>query len=212
MSIINLYSVPIFCTQLEDDEKITSQEAEIIKSIELKRQPGNNGNFISEETHILDTYRLDRIKSICDKYIHHYTENIVGVEEKFKMFRSWLTMNVKGTKHDAHGHRNTMLSCILYMDEDLSDNTLSPINFGQKGFDQIFQNFQFQFTVKERNQYNNNILSIYPKTNTLIVFPGWINHEVPLVTNELKRYCIGTNYFMIGESASSYHKINIDVS
>lgn len=212
MNIINLFSVPIFVTQLEDEEKFQIQEVELLKHVKMNKQHGKDGNYLSEDIHVLEKYNLHRIKAVCDKYVRNYTENIIGIKDQFKMFRSWLSMNEMGTKHDAHSHRNTMISCILYFDEFLTDELLSPINFGQDGLDNIFRTFQFQFNVKKSNEYNNNILTVYPKTNTMIIFPGWIKHEVPEVSKMVKRYCLGTNYFFVGESSSGYHNIRVDVN
>ena len=212
MNVINLFSVPVFVTQLSGSEQFTKEEVELLKSIEMDKQYGDDGNYLSKDIHILQKYNLNRIKDVCDKYVNTYTDSILGISNKFKMFKSWLSMNVKGTRHEAHSHRNTMISCILYFDEFMSDQPMSSINFGQDGLDQVFKTFQFSFDVKERNQYNNNILSIYPKTNTLIVFPGWIKHETEIAKSSIERYCLGTNYFFEGESAKGYHNINIEVS
>lgn len=124
---------------------------------------------------------------------------------------SWLSMNTQGTRHLPHSHRNTMISCILYFDEHMSDQPMAPISFGQDGLDQVFRTFQFQFNVRERNQYNNNVLTIYPRTNTLIIFPGWLKHETEEAKSTVGRYCLGTNYFFQGESSTGYHNIHIDV-
>jgi uncharacterized protein (TIGR02466 family) len=212
MNIINLFSVPVFYTQLENSEQFTREETSILKSIRMNKQVGKDGNYLSEDVHVLEKYQLHRIKSLCDRYVYNYTYNILGITDKFQMFRSWLSMNEKGTKHDAHYHRNTMISCILYFDENLSEEVMDPINFGQDGLDQIFKTFQFEFNTRERNQYNNNILTIYPKTNTLLIFPGWLRHEVPEATSITKRYCLGTNYFFTGETGGGYHNINIGIN
>lgn len=212
MNTIDLFSVPILVTQLKDEEKFKQNEIDILKSIPLNKQYGDDGNYLSERNHILMEYNLVRIKTSCDNYVKYYTENILGIEDNFKMFRSWLSMNITGTKHQAHSHRNTMISCVLYFDEFMSDNIMAPINFGQKGLDQTFKTFQFEFKEKKKNQYNNKVLSIFPKTNTLIVFPGWIKHETEECKSNVKRYCLGTNYFFAGESSSGYHNINIKVN
>lgn len=212
MNIINLFSVPILVVELPEQEQFVEEEINLFKNVELDKQYGDTGNYLSKDIHIIDTYKLYRIKSICDKYIHTYTNDILSIDNRFKMFKSWLSMNVNGTKHEAHSHRNAMLSCVLYFDEYLSSRTLAPINFQQDGLDQIFKSFQFGFKVKNRNQYNNNILTIYPKTNTLIVFPGWLKHETEISSSPIKRYCLGANYFFEGESAEGYHNINIGVS
>jgi uncharacterized protein (TIGR02466 family) len=211
MNVIDLYSVPLFHTQLTASEQITHQEVEVLKTIKLNKQYGEDGNHLSEDIHILQTYKLDRLKNLCDSYVSHYTQNILGITDEFKMFKSWLSMNIKGTKHDAHSHRNTMISCILYFNEDMSNEVLDPINFEQSGLDGTFRNFQFDFKKKEKNQYNNKILSIYPKTNTLLIFPGWIKHEVPSIASNIKRYCIGTNYFFTGETGAGYHNLTVKI-
>ena len=212
MNIIDLYTVPLFQTQLTGSEQITRQEVDVLKSIELKTQHGEQGNHLSrEDIHILEKYKLDRLKNLCDSYVSNYTQNILGITDEFKMFTSWLSMNVKGTKHDPHSHGNTMLSCILYFDEDMSDEVLDPINFEQAGLNSTFKKFQFQFNIKEPNQYNNQVLSIYPKTNTLLIFPGWVRHEVPPVISDTKRYCLGTNYFFTGETGVGYHNLTVKI-
>jgi uncharacterized protein (TIGR02466 family) len=211
MNIIDLYTVPLFHTQLTGSEQITRQEVEVLKNIKLNKQYGEDGNHLSEDIHILQKYRLDRLKNLCDSYVSNYTQNILGITNEFKMFKSWLSMNVKGTRHDPHSHRNTMISCILYFDEHLSDEVLDPINFEQSGLNSTFKKFQFQFNIKEPNQYNNQVLSIYPKTNTLLIFPGWVRHEVPPVVSDTKRYCLGTNYFFTGETGVGYHNLTVKI-
>lgn len=212
MTIINLFSVPIFVHQLKGIEQFRKEEVDFLKTITLDKQYGEDGNYLSKDIHILEKYKLDRVKNLCDTYVHQYTENILGITDTFKMFRSWLSMNVKGTKHLAHSHRNTMISCILYFDEYISDEPMAPISFGQDGLDQVFKTFQFQFKTKERNQYNNNVLTVYPRSNTLIIFPGWIKHETEEAKSMTKRYCLGTNYFFVGESSGGYHNITIGVT
>ena len=212
MTVVNLFSVPVFVTQLTGVEQFKPNEVELLKSIEMEKQYGDDGNYLSKESHVLEKYRLDRVKSLCDAYVHHYTENVIGITDTFKMFKSWLSMNTKGTRHLPHSHRNTMISCVLYFDECMTDQPLAPISFGQSGLDQVFQTFQFQFNVKERNQYNNNVLTIYPKTNTMIIFPGWIKHETEEAKSTVKRYCLGANYFFQGESSGGYYNIKVNVS
>ena len=187
MDVINLFSVPIFVTELKNQtQKLKKEEIEILKNIKLDKQYGDNGNYLSQENHILKKYKLDRIKNLCDEYVNLYTESILGITDTFKMFKSWLSMNELETRHDLHSHRNTMISCVLYFDENMSSDVLAPINFWQDGLDNIFRTFQFRFKVKEKNQYNDNVLTVYPKTNTLIVFPAWVKHGTEPSNSSIK--------------------------
>jgi len=211
MNIINLFSVPIFVSNLSSEDMFTIDEINTLKSIKLTKQWGEDGNHLSDEIHILKKYHLTRIKTLCDDYVNRYVKNIIGINANFKMFKSWLSMNEKGTKHLAHSHRNTMISCILYFDEYMSDEFMAPINFGQDGLDLIFKNFQFSFDKIKVTQYNSTLAKVIPKTGTVIVFPGWINHETDEAKTNIKRYCLGTNYFFEGESATGYHNITLEV-
>lgn len=211
MNIVNLYSIPIFVEQLQNNDCFTKEEVTLLKKIELEKQYGDDGNHLSKDSHVLEKYKLNRIKNLCDRYVSYYTSSILGISDNFKMFKSWLSMNVNGTRHEGHSHRNTMISCILYFDEFMSDQSMAPINFWQDGLDQIFRTFQFRFNIKENNQYNNNLLTIYPKTNMMIIFPGWIKHETQISNSPIERYCLGTNYFFEGESSTGYHNIKIKV-
>lgn len=212
MSIINLYSVPIFVEQLKDNDCFTKEEISVLKKIDLEKQYGEHGNYLSKDIHILEKYKLNRIKSLCDYHVNEYTSSILGIADRFKMFKSWLSMNVSGSQHEVHSHRNTMISCVLYFDEFMSDQPMAPIYFQQDGLDQVFKTFQFRFNVKQNNQYNNNVLTIYPKTNMLIIFPGWIKHGTEKTQSSIERYCLGTNYFFEGESATGYHNITVKIS
>lgn len=211
MQVINLFSTPVVVYHLESHEKFTGHEVDQLKSIVLEKQYGDDGNYLSKNTDVLADKNFQRIRKLCDHYVKCYTKNVLGIADDFVMFRSWLSMNTKGTRHINHSHRNTMISCVLYFDEFMSDNPLAPINFGQAGLDQIFKTFQFHFTVNERNQYNNKVLTIYPRTNTMIIFPGWLEHETETAVTSVKRYCLGTNYFFNGVSSSGYHQIDISV-
>ena len=209
-TIINLNTVPVFVTNI--GIPITKEELEIFKSIKLNRQYGEDGNFLSEEIHVLKTYNLERVKKICDDHVNYYTQEILKIKNKFSMTKSWLSLNVKGTKHHAHSHRNTMISCVLYFDEYLSNQPMANINFEQPGLDSIFKTFQFQFDNIEHNQYNSPIAMVKPTTGTIIVFPGWIRHETDLSESEVKRYCLGTNYFLEGSTGKGYHNLSISLS
>jgi uncharacterized protein (TIGR02466 family) len=209
--IINLFSVPVFISSLPEEQQFTSEELGVLKSLKMNKQPGIDGNYLSDDIHILKHNSLTRIENLCDLYVEHYVKNILGINDKFKMFKSWLSMNETGTKHDAHSHRNTMISCIMYFDEHMSQQPMAPINFGQTGLDSIFKTFQFDFQKEKTNQYNSNHAKVLPRTGTVIVFPGWIKHETEEAVSNVKRYCLGTNYFFNGESSKGYHNIKINV-
>jgi uncharacterized protein (TIGR02466 family) len=209
--IINLFSVPIFVSSLPEEHTFTKDEIDILKNIKLIKQYGNDGNYLSDDIHVLKNYSLTRIKNLCDSYVSHYVKNVLCIDAEFKMFKSWLSMNQAGTKHEIHAHRNTMISCVMYFDENMSNENMTPINFVQTGLDSIFNTFQFKFETLNSNEYNSSHVKVAPKTGTVIVFPGWVKHGTDESVSNTKRYCLGTNYFFEGTSSSGYHNLTINV-
>jgi len=212
MNICNLSAIPVFITQLTDDEKITREEYETLTSIKLlKRETEKSfSTMLSESSHVLDDPLLANIKKTKDKYVNYYLNEILGVDNKFSMTSSWLTMNQNGSSHERHSHGNVILSCVLYFCENLSDESMSSFYISQKGLDYVFQNFQFQYKIEKFNEYNSPNLTIPTKSNLLIVFPGWMLHGSEPMNKNTKRYCIGSNYFLNDHVGTGYHSLSIE--
>lgn len=210
MDVVDLFSVPILVHDLDNNEQLHYEEIEILKSVEVFSQQSGH-NLLSYDNNILTKYNLNRIKNICDKYVSKYLNEVLFVSSELQMFSSWLSVNKKFTKHYQHSHVNTMLSCLIYFDEFGSDQFLSPIVFSQNGLFDVFKSFQFKLNTTSDNRYNSQSVVITPKTNTLIVFPGWLKHYTIESSSNVERYCLGTNYFFVGESGSNYHRLNLEV-
>lgn len=212
MNIVNMSSVPILVTELSGDEKLTREEYDILTSIPLAKRDEEKifSTYLSESSHILDDDSLNRIKKIKLKYISYYIEKILGVGNKFVMTSSWLTMNQNGSSHERHSHGNVILSSVLYFCENLSDEPMAPFYISQKGLSSIFQNFQFEYSIKNYNEFNSPSLTMPTKTNLLVIFPGWMLHGSEPMNKNTKRYCIGSNYFLNDHVGSGYHSLSIE--
>lgn len=212
MNIVSMSSVPILVTELSGDERLTHEEYDVLTSIPLAKRDEEKifSTYLSKSSHILDDDSLNRIKKIKLKYINYYLEKIVGVDNKFVMTSSWLTMNQNGTSHERHSHGNVVLSSVLYFCENLSDEPMAPFYISQKGLSFIFQNFQFEYNIKNYNEFNSPSLTIPTKTNLLVIFPGWMLHGSEPMNKNTKRYCIGSNFFLNDHVGSGYHSLSIE--
>jgi hypothetical protein len=208
--VLEMFSVPIFKVNLTNYEGIQASEAEKLKSIEFT-QSNKQSPFLSVDDNVLEDASLARVKKLMDSYIQQYTSKVLGIDEQFTMFASWVTKNVKGTQHHPHTHENVMLSCLLYFNENLSDNDMAPITLiNELGTNNIFRNFRFLLDIKTSNKFNSSF-SLTPKNNTLVIFPGWIMHQTTKQKNDTPRYCIASNYFIEGligrNKKSKYHQL-----
>lgn len=212
MNIISMSSVPILVTELTEDEGLTTEEYKVLTNIPLAKRDEDKifSTYLSESSQILNDVSLSRIKEIKLKYINYYLENIVNISNKFVMTSSWLTMNQNGSSHERHSHGNVVLSSVLYFCENLSDEPMAPFYISQKGLSGIFQNFQFEYNIKNYNEFNSPNLTVPTKTNLLVVFPGWMLHGSEPMNKNTKRYCIGSNYFLNDHVGSGYHSLSIE--
>lgn len=213
MNIVNMNSIPILITELEDDEKITLEEYQELISLELQKRNEEKtfSTMLSTSTIILENPNLANIKKTKLKYINQYLKNILGISNKFKMTSSWLTLNYNGSAHETHSHGNVILSSVLYFSENLSTENMAPFYIKNLELKNIFSNFQFEYTLKEMNQYNSPSLTIPTKTNLLIVFPAWMKHGSEPMNKKTKRYCIGSNYFLNDTVGTGYHSLSVNI-
>lgn len=212
MNVFNLFSIPVLMSELLDFEKITTEEYEVLTSLEVKKREEEfeNSTLLSNSSQILEDPRLLRIKETKLRYVDHYLSNVINVTNKFKMTSSWLTINQNGSSHERHSHGNVILSAVLYFGENFSDENLSNFYISQEGTKNIFKSFQFTYDIKNYNEYNSPSLNLKPKNNTIIIFPGWMLHGSEPHNDSNKRYCIGSNYFLNDHVGSGYHSLSIE--
>jgi uncharacterized protein (TIGR02466 family) len=196
-----------------DTPIVTKENIKYFLNLEM-RTAGDSPVDLSAKDGVLESPQLSNIKNIMDEAVNYYVTEVVGVSNKFKLVHSWLTKNVKGSHHHKHYHHNMMLTTLIYFNEEGTEDAFSPLVFTGEGVKRVFQKFQFEFNIIKENDINANSYTITPTTNHIIIFPGWIEHEVPPNTKEKTRYSIGGNYFIndfLGKE-NNYDSINIDVS
>lgn len=206
-------SIPILIKELEDNEKITSEEYQELISLELEKrdQEKTFSTMLSTSTVILENSNLRNIKNTKLKYVNYYLQDILGISNEFKMTSSWLTLNNNGSAHESHSHGNVILSSVLYFCENLSTENMASFYIKNLELKHIFSNFQFEYTLKEMNQYNSPSLTIPTKTNLLVIFPAWLKHGSEPMNKNTKRYCIGSNYFLNDTVGTGYHSLSVNV-
>ena len=213
MHLFDMWSVPVLMMELEGNEKITREEYNVLTNLPMQKREEEfkHSTLLSYSSQILEDPKLSNIKNTKLKYINHYLKNILHITNNFKMTTSWLTMNLNGSSHERHSHGNVILSCTMYFGENLSNEQMAPLYISQKGLDHVFQNFQFQYDKNSENNYNSTSLTLPTKTNTIVIFPAWCLHGSNPHNSSVKRYCIGSNYFIEDTVGTGYHSLDVKV-
>lgn len=210
--LMQLSAIPIFAVEWPEDI-VNKNNLSTLNNLDMESSGISNTLQISKNEHILELIELGNIKNIINSCSKIFTKDVLGINENFKMTHSWLTKNVKGSKHHSHSHAGLMFSSVTYFDSDLSDEELSPIHFYLPGLKNMFRDMFFSFDINTYNNLNSSTWTIYPKKNQVIFFPAHLHHETDVNENEKTRYCLASNYFIndIVNSKVSKHKFNLKI-
>lgn len=171
--------------------KYSDQELDFLKNTENFKRP-NVGNTTSENTHILDSQPLGKLKLYIQKIIDHHFKKVVATLPTCSLYitQSWLNYTDKNQHHHRHHHFNSYISGVLYLNTNDDDSitfcsptgTLDPLVL---------------FPV-ENNISNSKFWDIPVKSNSIILFPSYLPHMVKPVTGENTRISLAFNTFVKG--------------
>ena len=120
--------------------------------------------------------------------------NYVGFDPDADLrIETWLNLNLPDTHHSKHEHFGCFMSGVLWLS--------TPENSGNFTiFDPVSpraqNNVQYSFARMPNNEYNRNIHSIVPAEGKLIMFPGWLQHQVESNESNSTRISIAFNIWM----------------
>ena len=194
ISTHTLNTISALKIDLEDDECLLKSEVDLLKQCDMEEIKSKTK--LSTSFKIIEENHLDRIGSLFDKYVSYYTKNVLGINYKFKRIHSWLTLNQNSSKHHSHIHPNSMISCVLYFDEEMTDNELSELILDLPGIHNTFTHFKFDLEIENLNSNNYTSYCFNPKTNRMFIFPSSLHHRTEICKSSEKRYCLGANYFI----------------
>ena len=146
-------------------------------------------NHLTKTCFLLKDPRLSRVKNFLDERMKNYTENVVEIEDKFKLTQSWSTTTKKGEKHHSHNHPNAIFSLVFYVNSE-SGNLVFNLD------SRLREKYDFSFRVKKWNSFNAFSWEYKVQTGNLVIFPAWMYHETKPNTSETDRIIIGANYFV----------------
>jgi uncharacterized protein (TIGR02466 family) len=152
--------------------------------------PKEINSFTSSKS-ILNEKKFKELKEIIMEELYFYTKEILKYNQKFRMTTSWFTKTLKGEESNYHCHKNSYISCVLY------------INVNEKSGDISFMNYKddkmFQLTPFEYNNFNSEAITIKPKNGMIIFFPSEIHHKVLRNETNFFRCSLACNFIPIGD-------------
>lgn len=167
--------------------ELTVEELEYLHPVDLKK---NSGNIVSANKNILEIRELRGLKNFCLLEINKYLMSVLNPEGSISPYitQSWININQKGDFHKKHKHPNSFISGVFYIETSESDSIIF-----HKTSEWLFDIESTEVTHLNCDHWH------YPvKNNTLLIFPSYLEHEVPTKLNEGNRISLSFNTFFTG--------------
>ena len=178
-SFENSFLLKIYKKQISiDDQKIIKNEInqncgnilQLLKydNFDRKDRPlFSNQTF--DENFILEN-NLSNFSSIIDNSVEEYLEEY-NYYSAYKLIirQSWALLCKKNTSANLHNHSNVVISGVYYYQADQFSNKIrlhSPL------------------------QFDRNFIDIQPQKGMMLLFPGWMGHEILSSINDTVRISI----------------------
>lgn len=172
--------------------ELTEDELKHLHPLDVLR---NNKNIISSNKTILEIDELKEIKDFCLSAINQYLVSVINPVNQISLYitQSWININQKGDYHKRHKHPNSLLSGVFYIETSETDSIMF-----HKSSEWLFDIEPSEVTHLNCDHWH------YPvKNNTLLIFPSFLEHEVPQKLNEGNRISLSFNTFFTGTAGKN---------
>jgi uncharacterized protein (TIGR02466 family) len=180
----SIFPEPLGVYYLERD--FTDQELQCIDSI-LLDTTDNFKNRHSSDTYVLQNQVFNDLNTFCLKSLHDFYKTTEDDCAELRITQSWLNLTRKGESHHLHVHPNSIISGVLFVEAEETDN----ICFVKRTTQNVY------YSNKKNQRFNcwNSTSWYMPATQgTLLLFRSSLEHEVPVTVSD-KRISLSFNSF-----------------
>ena len=186
--IHGIFPTPIYITKI--DRGFTKQELNFVKE-QKKHCSNNTGNINTKDNYILNRKEFKNIKKLLDKHCKEYLETIICPKNNLELYitQSWLNYTEANQYHHQHQHPNSVISGVLYFDSDIKNDKIlftHPI---------VYQ--QIKPDIEKFNLWNSSTWFFPVETGDLIMFPSYIPHQSPKISDDSRKTIISANFSFI---------------
>ena len=192
------FSIPLMEVQLDLDlEKLTEFVFHIREKnkggFEFSNMRGYHSTNILEEKH----EEFEKLKKKINEYSQIYYSEVFR-EMVFKgniihnISSIWVNINEKYHHNEWHIHHYSTLSGVFYVKHDGSVEN-GNFMFKHPKHPYLTSVHWPRELIEETNEVTTEIVSITPKSNMLLIFPSWLEHNVGSNLKDDNRITIGLN-------------------
>ena len=200
--VLSLFATPVMQVQLDFDlEKLTEfafqMQNKDKKGVQYTNRGGWHSDYIQEEKH----EEFIRLKKEILQYLQIYHSEIFrGMVFKKNVIQSfgnmWVNINEKHHYNEWHIHAYATLSGTYYIKHDGSKENGDIVFKHTKGhINGTYMTICHwpEGLVEEFNEVTAEEVEFTPKSNTLFIFPSWLEHKVEINLKDDTRISLSFN-------------------
>jgi uncharacterized protein (TIGR02466 family) len=198
LNITPLFTIPVLQVELDLDlEKLTEFAFQLRdkdkRGFKYTNRGGWQSNEIQEEKH----EELIRLKKEINQYLQIYqTEIFQGMVFKGNVTlstdRMWVNINEKNHYNEWHNHTFSTLSGTYYIKHDNSPEHGNIIFKNSNALYMIASHWPPEI-MELPNEVTSEYVEFVPKSNTLFIFPSWLEHKVEMNLKDESRISLAFN-------------------
>jgi len=174
--IERLFATPIYCTVIDDINKIQSEIGNVIANIEFNGAPQSWGKSVDVTELTADIIKEQNMVSLeetIDFHLQNYCKEL-GFQFKEYTRTSWLAKAEKNSYTHVHDHSYTDISGVYYYKTNGEDGNIFFLSPTPATTAYCFQNFAERWDHK-------------PLVGKLLLFPSYLLHGVKTNTTSTDR-------------------------
>ena len=173
-NIEQLFSTPVYVTQVDKFDSIQTEITTAMESINFEMNPDwGQTHYLSDPTFeesLFTTHKFPIFKEEIDRNLKDYAKTLNFEVKKYIFHSSWIALFEKGNYGHIHNHGHSDISGVYYYSRSEEDGHIffeSPVDAASSSL-----------------PYFGGNITIPGTTGTLLLFPGWLRHGIrPNVTD-----------------------------
>tara|TARA_B100000902_G_scaffold349805_1_gene358638 strand:- start:1070 stop:1702 length:633 start_codon:yes stop_codon:yes gene_type:complete len=183
-SIMNLYSTPVYTTQIENFDNVQNEMFSALnEKAEFQMNPVWASHYLTDiffNLNVIEKFELNAFTVELTKHIQNYCKYL-NYNGNCRITESWFSLFKKGNYGHMHHHGSSDLSGVYYVKTNGEDGNLffdspNPHLGTSKLYHKLTPRHEFK-----------------PIEGNLMLFPGWLMHGIQTNTTDNERISLSFN-------------------
>jgi uncharacterized protein (TIGR02466 family) len=172
-------------TNIQTELTVAKEHLEKTNSFHYPISGGAGSHQKSDmKKNLFQEYDLKIFEKELNQHIKSYLQGLGIPSNKIKehkIIHSWMTKTQKNESSQLHNHGRADISGVYYFKTNGNDGSIR------------FRNPMTQFTTSFLLEHLHPLLNFPPQNGKLLLFPGWLDHDVETNTTDNERISISFN-------------------